>query len=179
MTQTPVETGATARRIRGIEADLRRIASLHGVYAAGLVLIGLFLPLVRLDFNIETTVSYTPLDLVFLTATYEVDHPVVLVIVSVFLVATAVTAGAAFLVAAARQIRAAATVAMLASATLIFAVLVANTALHFVDALVSASEATGENLAEPQAWGIAAWPLLIGGLAGTWIGYVLRNQLEL
>lgn len=179
MTEAPPETGVSNRRISGVEADLRRVASLHGVYAAALVLVGLFLPLVRLEFNIDVTFDYATWDLVTFTSTNEVDRPVVLVIVSMLLVVTALAAGGAFLVTAARQNRVAATVALLASLILILVVFIANFVLSHIDVLVSSSETSGDNFEAFQVWGVGAWVLLLGGFAGSWIGYVLRNQLEL
>lgn len=85
---------------------------------------------------------------------------------------TTLTAVLAFLIAARRQDRTAALVALTASAALLPVLLLANFVFGVTDA------DTGSDDDPLEAWTVGFWVLVLGALAGCWIASFLREQLE-
>ncbi|CAN5438738.1 hypothetical protein BH24ACT9_BH24ACT9_09290 [soil metagenome] len=125
---------AISRSITALGDAVRRAAALHGLYAAVGLLVALFLPLAQVQFNSDDVPDrLTAFGLIFSASEYELDHSVLVPIAGVVLAGTVMTAVVAFLVAARRQDRMAATVALTASVILLPAVVVANTLFAFTE----------------------------------------------
>lgn len=162
------------RKIDALESQGRRAAGLHGLYAATGLLIGLVLPVAQVRFNNDDTPeTYTALGLVFsVNADYELDHPTWLVIAGLGLAVTVLTGLIAFLVAASRHDRTAATVALTASATLLPVLLLTQLMFTFIE-IESGSED------DPlEGWLSGSWVLFLAGVAGCWIGAFLRDHFD-
>ena len=107
-----------------------------------------------------------------LNGEYEVDHPTGVVIAALLLATTAVTAIVAFLLAAGRQDRTAATVALTSSALLPVVLMVANTVFSLTDI------ESGSDDDPLTGWAVGCWVLLLASLAGCWIARFLRDQFD-
>ncbi len=144
------------------------------MYAAVGLLVGLFLPVAQVRYNeADVPERYTVLGLVFgLNSDYEVDHPTLVVIAGAGLTLTALAAIVAFLAAAARQDRTAATVALVASILLPLVLLLASYIFGITDIDSGSSD-------DPlEGWAVGCWVLLLGSLAGCWIAAFLRDQFD-
>lgn len=161
------------RRFDSLEYSQQRSAAVHGLYAAIVLLVGLFLPLAELTYNGDPPDRYTPFGLIFsIAGEYELDHPTWVLIAALLVVGTTLTAVLAFLIAARRQDRTAALVALTASAALLPVLLLANFVFGVTDA------DTGSDDDPLAAWTVGFWVLVLGALAGCWIASFLREQLE-
>lgn len=126
MTDATRDSGLVERRISYLETGARRSACLHGLYAAAILLIGLFLPIAQVRIEDDVPVQFSSFGLIFSVATYEFDHPTELVIAMAFVLITALTAAVALFVAASRQNAFSAKAGLVASAILMPIVFVAN-----------------------------------------------------
>ena len=168
------DSRAMNRRVDELGDQLRRSTALHGLYAAVGLLVGLALPLAEIRFNQdEVPERNTALGLVFpLNSDYDVEHSTLVVISAGTLTITTLTAMVASLVAALRQDRKAATVALSACALLPIFLIMANVVFGVTDI------DSGSDDDPLEGWSIGCWVLLPVGLAGCWIAAYLRDQFD-
>lgn len=174
MPDPTAESGRIERQLNALEYQVRRSSALHGLYAAVGLLVGLLLPVAQVQFNQDDVPErYTLLGLVFaLNSDYEVDHPTLVVLAAAGITVTTLIAIGAFLIAAGRQDRTAATVALAASPLLLPLLLLANYIFGVTDVDIGA---TPDPL---EGWAAGCWVLLFGALASCWIATFLREQLD-
>lgn len=164
-----------AREIDELGSQVRRSAGLHALYAAAGLLVGLLLPVAQVRINQDELLPerYTALGLVFgLHSDYEVDHSTLVVLAGLAVALTALTAIVAFLVAAAKQNRPAATVALAACALLVPVLVLAGFVFGVTDI------ESGSNDDPLEGWAVGCWVLLGASLAGSWIATFLRDLFD-
>ncbi len=174
MSDVGPDFGRVNRHLDQLELRVRRASGLHGLYAAIGLVVGLVLPAAQVRFNqADLPERYSVIGLLFwLNSDYEVDHSILVRVAAAAITLLSLIAIAAFLVAAGRQDRTAATIALTASALLLVSVILANFVFGITDI---ESGSTDDPL---EGWAVACWVLLVSSLVGCWIAAALRAQFD-